>query len=76
MQKKDIIELSITGVFILVLLFLVSNALRGRKQTRPLGTGPTLKRLSQEKSPLKEPTSDGRELLRRLEEESKSLSLK
>lgn len=76
MQKKDIIELSITGVFILVLLFLVSNAVRGRKQTRPLETGLAPKRLSQETAPLKEPTSDDREFLRKLDEESKSLSLK
>jgi len=69
MKKKDIIELSITGTLIIVLLFTVINAMRRRRQAKPPEIKPQDTILQQE------PLQD-KELFSRLEQETKDLELR
>ena len=86
MKKKDIIELSITGVLIFVLLFAFFNSRRKVKQARHKGRS-LVKILEetnfsgeafQKRVPIKKPGLDDKDkkLFNKLEEETKNLKLK
>jgi hypothetical protein len=84
-KKKDIIEVIITGVLILVLLSLAINTVKRTKQAKRLKIEPYSavlkkdefrKKTSQEKSPAKEARRPDKEIYKKLEEETKNLKLK
>ena len=86
MQKKDIIEISITGVLIFVLLFALFNNIRKTKQTGHHKDKPLAKDLKesspyggffQERTPVEKPKPEekNKELFNRLERETKELKL-
>lgn len=77
MQKKNIVEISITSILILVLLFAVINAVKKDKQTKPSGIkrteGAVIKKDKEVPSQQKISVKD---LYGALEEKSKNLELK
>lgn len=79
MQKKEIIEISITGVLVLVLLFFVVNGIRGvkksRYQKRPNKAAVVNQAQGQFVKEEKQNVS-GKELFLQLEAESRRLELK